>query len=84
MVVFLVDEASYGIALSYSSPDTKIVLLQDAVYHVTKGPQRGELYVLDDDVVRRGLDSKIPPAVHVIGYGDLVRMMEQEMVVNFQ
>ncbi len=85
MTVYLVDEAFLDIALSYSSSDkaARVVLLQDAVYSVVKGKVRGDVYVLEDDVTRRGLKSKIPQSVHTIGYAELVQMMEREKVINF-
>ena len=83
MTVYLVGEAFLNTALSYSSSDTRIVLLEDAVYSAVKGPAREEMYVVNDDVTRRGLKSKIPPSVHVISYTDLVKMMELEKVINF-
>jgi sulfur relay protein TusB/DsrH len=63
--------------------EARIVLLQDAVYHATKGEARGKMYVLEDDVTRRGLKSRIHPSFQAIGYSDLVQMMEEETVVNF-
>ena len=85
MTVYLVDEAFLEIALSYSAldKDARVVLLQDAVYHAVKGRAHGEVYVVEDDVARRGLRSRIDPSVHVIGYPELVQMMERERVVNF-
>lgn len=83
MTVFLVCEASLNVALSYSNPDTKIVLLEDAVYAVVKGIVGGNVCVLSDDINRRGIKSKIPSSVRVISYTDLVKMMETDKVVNF-
>ncbi len=72
-----------NVALSYSSSDSRLVLLEDAVYAAAKGSIVGNVYVLSDDVNRRGLKSKIPSSVHIISYTDLVKMMETEKVVNF-
>ena len=83
MAVFLVGEASLNVALSYSGPDSRLVLLEDAVYATVKGEVGGNVYVLSDDVNKRGLKSKIPSSVHVISYSDLVKMMESERVINF-
>ncbi|MDG7001007.1 MAG: sulfurtransferase complex subunit TusB [Nitrososphaerota archaeon] len=83
MTVFLVGEDSLNVALSYSSPDGRVVLLEDAVYAAVKGNVNGNVYVLGDDVERRGLKSKIPSTVRIITYTDLVKMMETEKVVNF-
>ena len=85
MTVYLVDEAFLDIAFSYSAldKDARVVLLQDAVYYAVKGQARGEVYVVEDDITRRGLKSMIHPSVHVIGYADLVQMMERERVINF-
>ena len=83
MTVFLVGEASLNVALSYSNPDSSVVLLEDAVYAVVKGKVGENVYVLNEDVSRRGIKSKIPSSVHVISYTDLVKMMESDKVVNF-
>lgn len=85
MTLYLVDETFLDIALSYSSQDkdAHIVLLQDAVYFAKEGKSGGQVFVVEDDVSRRGLKSKIPSSVRVIGYPDLVKMMEEERVINF-
>jgi sulfur transfer complex TusBCD TusB component (DsrH family) len=43
----------------------------------------GPVYVVADDIARRGLSSRMPPSVHTISYDELVAMMERERVVNF-
>jgi len=85
MTVYLVDEPFVDVAVSYAAGDAnaRLVLLQDAVYSSTKVRTPAELYVMEDDVARRGLRSRIPPSVSIIGYEDLVAMMEKEKVVNF-
>ena len=85
MTVYLVDEANADIAMEYASVDTEahVVLLQDGIYAALAGKVSGQSYALKDDVERRGLKDRIPSAVSVIGYSDLVAMMEKERVVNF-
>jgi sulfur relay protein TusB/DsrH len=85
MTVYLVDEPFLDIALAYASldKDARIVLLQDAVYSAREGKFGGSVFVVEDDVSRRGLKSRLPSSVRIIGYPDLVRMMEEERVVNF-
>ncbi len=85
MTVYLVDEAHFEIAADYAEMDkgARLVLLQDAVYASIAGKLRGKAYALEDDVARRGLKGRIPPSVQIIGYLDLVQMMEKERVVNF-
>jgi sulfur relay protein TusB/DsrH len=85
VTVYLVDEAHFEIAEAYATMDksARIVLLQDAVYASIAGKVRGDAYALEDDVSRRGLKGRVPPSVKVIGYSDLVQMMENERVVNF-
>ena len=84
MTVYLVDEPSIEIAMSYASGDSsaRIFLLQDAVYAAVRGEVEGEVYVLKEDLLRRGLGSKVPPRVRAVGYADLVHLMEEEKVVN--
>lgn len=84
MTVYLVDEQFYEDAVSYASRDTesKVVLLEDAVYFATR-PATVPFFVMRDDAARRGLESKISSSVKIITYDDLVKMMEEEKVVNF-
>lgn len=83
--VYLVDEPFLDVALTYALKDTsaKIVLLQDAVYSPPGGDLPLKVFAVLADVARRGLNGKIPPSVSIIGYDELVKMMEDEKVVNF-
>ena len=85
MTVYLVDEPFVDIAISYAAKDrtAQIVLLQDAVYSSQRVSTTVPVFVVADDVFRRGLSSRIPPSIHTISYGELVAMMERERVVNF-
>lgn len=85
MTIYLVDEQFVDTAVSYASldPSAQIVLLQDAVYSVTKMNSPKQAYVIDDDIARRGLKSKLPPGTNVISYDQLVQMMKKEKVINF-
>lgn len=73
------------IAISYASriKDSKIVLLQDAVYSAIKLGGSYPVYAIDVDILRRGLSGKVPQSVHVINYEELVQMMEKEKIINF-
>jgi len=86
LTVYLVDEPFADIGLVYAAgdPEARIVLLQDGVYVARAGPVRGDLYMIRDDVSRRGLATHVfPTNVHMIGYDDLVEMMEKDRVVCF-
>ena len=85
MTVYLVDEPSIDEAVSYASLDgsAQVVLLQDAVYSVAKLIGLRQVFVIEDDVARRGLKSKIPSHVQVIDYDQLIQMMKKEKVINF-
>lgn len=85
VTVYLVDEPFVGLAASFASKDSsaRLVLLQDAVYASRNLSIPGGVYVIDDDVSRRGLKAKVPPAVHIITYEGLVELLEHEKVVNF-
>ena len=85
MTVYLVDEPFVDIAIAYAAKDrtAQIVLLQDAVYSVARVRASSPVYVVADDIARRGLSSRMPPSVHTITYDELVAMMESERVVNF-
>jgi sulfur relay protein TusB/DsrH len=84
LTVYLIDEPFADVGLTYASEDSmaKVVLLQDAVY-LARGALKGEIYVIRDDVARRGLEHSISPAVHVIDYLGLVDMMEKDRVIGF-
>ncbi|MGA2875603.1 MAG: DsrH/TusB family sulfur metabolism protein [Nitrososphaerales archaeon] len=85
MTIYLVDEPFVETAVSYASLDDNahVVLLQDAVYSATGIMELDRIYVIEDDVVRRGLGLKIPSRVNVITYDKLVQMMKKEKVINF-
>lgn len=85
MTVYLTDEPFAEVALAYAAedPTARVVLLQDAVYLTRGGNLKGEVYVIRDDVVRRGLSDSISSTVHVIGYDGLVDLMDKDRVVGF-
>ena len=86
MTIYLVDEPFAEIGLAYSTidPEARTVLLQDGVYVARNREIRGDVFVLRDDLARRGLgDQALPPNVQVIGYEDLVDMMGKERVACF-
>ena len=85
MTIYLVDEPFVDAAVAYASLDdnSQVVLLQDAVYSATSNMKLDRIYVIEDDVARRGLGSKIPSTVNVITYDKLVQMMKKEKVINF-
>jgi len=85
LTVYLVDEPYLDIGLAYArmDADARLVLLQDAVYAALAGRVQGEAYAIENDISRRGLNARLPSSVKVIGYSDLVQMMEKERVVNF-
>ncbi len=85
MTIYLVDEPFVDTAVSYASLDSeaRVVLLQDGVYSAARITTLKQVYVIEDDIARRGLGSTIPPRVHVISYDELVQMMKEEKVINF-
>ena len=85
MTVYLIDESSFELAKSIASNDdnARLILLEDAVYLAASREQIGEVYVISDDVERRGLKSRLKSSAHLINYDQLVEMIEKEKVVNF-
>ena len=85
MTVYLVDEPFLEVAASYASrdPEAKVVLIQDAVYSPPGSDVPFQVFAVLQDVERRGVRTRMPPTVQLIGYDELVRMMEDEKVVNF-
>ncbi len=75
--------AAVGLAYAASDPEARVVLLQDAVYLACKDGMQGKIYVVRDDVTRRGLTGSIPAGVESIGYDRLVELMEKERVLCF-
>jgi sulfur relay protein TusB/DsrH len=85
MTIYLVDEPHVDTAVSYASLDdsANVVLLQDAVYSASRITLPVKVYLVEDDLARRGLKSKISPKIRVISYDELVQMMKKEKVINF-
>jgi sulfur relay protein TusB/DsrH len=85
VTILLVDEPFVKLALAYASgeSESKVVLLQDAIYSAPRGEHAQEIYAIQDDASRRGLRDKLHSSVHVISYEKLVEMMEREKVINF-
>lgn len=85
MTLYLVAAPFLNIAISYAAEESNphIVLLQDAAYEAPKVKAPGQLYVIEEDVAQRGIRSILPSSVHVIGYDQLVDLMETEKVLNF-
>ena len=65
LTIYLIDEpfAEVGLAYAANDPESRVVLLQDAVYLAQKGRTQGRIYAIGDDVARRGLTGSIDPAV---------------------
>lgn len=85
MTIYLIDEPFAKIGLEYatSDPEGKIVLLQDAAHLARVQAIPGAVYAVADDVWRRGLTGSTRLNVTLIGYPDLVQMLEHERVVCF-
>jgi tRNA 2-thiouridine synthesizing protein B len=79
------DEPFADVGLSYAAndPEARVVLVQDAVYLAHGGGLKGLVYAIAEDVSRRGLSGSIDSGVGLIGYDELVKMMEAERVVCF-
>jgi tRNA 2-thiouridine synthesizing protein B len=85
MTIYLMDEPYADVGLSYAAndPEARVVLVQDAVYLARGGGLKGRVYAIADDVSRRGIGGSIDSGVGLIGYDELVKMMEAERVVCF-
>lgn len=85
MSLYLIDRRNADLALDLAKKDenAKIVLIQDGVY-LDAAPVKGkkEVYYVKNDVVKRGVE-KLPEGAVVIGYDELIDMVEKENVVNF-
>lgn len=85
--LYLVDKPLGEVALSLAALDREacIVLLQDGVY---LDPRRiveagRAVYALRPDAEKRGIASRLPPSVRLIGYPELVELIFQHRVLNF-
>ena len=74
-----------GLELAKEDSDARVVLIQDGVYlDASFVAQSGrKVYALQKDVEKRGLTSRVPAAVELIDYGELVDLMFENKIINF-
>ncbi len=74
-----------GLNLALRDPEAVVVLIQDGVYLDPRAVlQAGRTVVaVKNDVVKRGLQSRIAEAVRRIEYGEVVDLIVAHKVVNF-
>ncbi len=85
--LYLIDEpfGGSGLALAEGDDEAVVVLIQDGVYldGSTLGRNGRPVYAVKRDIERRGLGNRLPNAVKVIGFDDLVDLIVAHKVVNF-
>jgi len=85
----------YGVKVALESDvnDKAICLIQDAVYLACKGPaskyiddaikRNIQIYAIEKDIVRRGLEKLINPSIKIINYSELIDLIfKYERVLN--
>ena len=85
--LYLIDEpfGGNGLELAAGDDDAVVVLIQDGVYldGSTLRKNGRPVYAVERDVERRGLGSRLPDGVKVIGFEELVDLIVAHKVVNF-
>ena len=85
--LYLIDEPAggNGLALAARDDEAVVVLIQDGVYldDSTLGKNGRPVYAVKRDVERRGLGTRLPNGVKVIGFEELVDLIVAHKVVNF-
>ena len=85
--LYLIDRpfGGNGLNLALGDAGAIVVLIQDGVYlDPTPILQAGRTVVaVKDDVAKRGLESRVAPAVRCIEYGEVVDLILAHKVVNF-
>ncbi|MFQ5957599.1 MAG: DsrH/TusB family sulfur relay protein [Candidatus Brocadiales bacterium] len=74
-----------GLKIAKFDADAQVVLIQDGVYVDARRfvGSKVKVYVVRDDVEKRGLVDRVPEDVEFIDYGQLVDMIVQNKVINF-
>ncbi len=74
-----------GLALAASDDGARVVLIQDGVYlDVGEAARAGaRVFAVANDVVKRGLNGRLPDYVELIDYGRLVDLIVEHKVLNF-
>lgn len=85
--LYLVDRPFAGAALEFAADDADaiVVLIQDGVYadvSKLKAAAR-DVYAMSRDAERRGLGARLSPAIHQIGFDQLVDLIVGNRVINF-
>ena len=85
--LYLVDRPFAATALEFAAEDANslVVLLQDGVYaDASKLEAAGHaVYAIARDAQRRGLAARLSPAIHQIGFDQLVDLIVANKVINF-
>lgn len=85
MALYLVDKpyGQNGLALVSIDKEAKVVLVQDGVYLDTSEVSGAELYAIEEDIEKRGLQDIVPSSVSRIDYAELVDLIVDNKVYNF-
>lgn len=85
MALYLVDKpyGQNGLALVSIDKEAKVVLVQDGVYLDTSEVSGAELYAIEEDIEKRGLQDIVPSSVSRINYAELVDLIVDNKVYNF-
>lgn len=85
--LYLINKAygENGLKIARLDADAQVVLIQDGVYFDARRfvGSKAKVYILRDDVEKRGLVDRVHEDVEFIDYGQLVDLIVRNKVVNF-
>ncbi len=85
MSLYIIDREIDEIAASYAAidDDSVVFLIQDGVYLSPELFKNKEVYVLNDEVCERGLESVIPGDYKKVDYADIIDLILKHNVISF-
>ena len=85
--LYMLDQSAgkNGLNLAKNDAGCQVVLLQDGVYLDVKQltDSKIKVYAVKDDVIKRGLQERLPKGIELIDYSKLVDLIVANKVINF-
>lgn len=85
--LYMLDQSSgkNGLHIAKNDDACEVVLLQDGVYLDVKPlmDSKAKVYAVKDDVIKRGLQERLPNSIELIDYSKLVDLIVANKVINF-
>lgn len=85
MALFIFDKpyCENGIPYAQMDEEAKILLLHDALYVNLELLSNKEVFAIENEVQRRGLDTVLPDSVKRIDYPAAIDLIAENRVINF-